>query len=298
MSKLSLPLSEPLTLGQTEIPRSTRYSGKGIALISLLIGLIFAAVLLSQAPVADSDDGLEKPATAMFGSPPTVQARMGPVALRGPAAMAPAMYRPQVSTNAITKEKKIEQLNNLRYSAAKSDLVVLMENKGLISPEQYDMRVAVHKANGSMLIIKNSLAERAFKGTKNEPLVEHLGGPTFLILNDKGGDPPELAKAILEGMSEHAAAVEEDNKHAKTSPKNKPFMAIKGAVVEGQYIDEAGLKRLSKSPTKKELITMIAVMLNKPAAKIATLIKEAGGGKLARAIKAIEEKQKEEGGGD
>jgi ribosomal protein L10 len=60
----------------------------------------------------------------------------------------------------------------------------------------------------------------------------------------------------------------------------------KGGAMEGGFLDSVAVKAMETLPTRKEAMTRIAVALKMAGAQgIAMRLKEAAGGKLARALK-------------
>jgi len=275
MSNPSLSLAEPLTLGQTMTPRDTRCSKKVIALLSLLIGLIFATMLLSLGPFTSGDDGQhlasKKPATMLFGSPFAVHPHTGLVAPY-------AGSRPQVFVNAITgrtKEGRVEGLRNTLESL-KSGLVVGTQQSGLKVKETEKLRSKLFEAGGYNQVIKNTLAGLAVAGTKYEELTPMLEGPTALTYTN---DPVNTAKAFVEVIKELS-----DDERLKMA----------GGSIDGQLLDAKGVTDLSKLQALKESQGKLAGQLKSPTSNIAIRLKDIHT-KLARSIKlALAEPQSEQ----
>jgi large subunit ribosomal protein L10 len=255
----SLLLSEPLTLGQTAIPRGARYSGKAIALLSLLIGLAFAALLTNLVPFASTGDA-EKPATNMlFRSPLAVSPW---TSLRAPS----AGHGPQVAANALTKLEKTRQIKGLKWKLDKNSFLAVVEPEIMNARELIELRRGIRDAGGEMKTIKNSLAKRAIMGSEFEPMSEYLTGITALVYSN---EPANISKALFD-LNEKAQEAPEGG----GDKRPVPLVNIKAGILEGQVLDEAGLKKLSKMPSKKESMATIAGMLKSPPAKIARLINQ------------------------
>ena len=82
-------------------------------------------------------------------------------------------------------------------------------------------------------MVKNTLAERASKGTKVEEALKDLTGVTSIAYTS--GDPVALAKAL--------------SKYAKDNPE----FTFKAGVVEGRVITIKEIESLATMPSKEEL---------------------------------------------
>ena len=120
-----------------------------------------------------------------------------------------------------------------------------------------------------MEVVKNSLFRRAVGDGALKPLADSLKGPAAII---SGGDSLiEVAKAVEEWL-----------------PK-LPGLKFKGAVLEGEWLDESKVGFLSKMESKADLQAKIAMIVLSPAGKLASAI-NSGGSNVAGALKAMIEK--------
>jgi large subunit ribosomal protein L10 len=151
--------------------------------------------------------------------------------------------------NRTEKEEVIHQLHELM---AKAKTAILAEPKGLDVATVTDLRKKFREAKVDYKIVKNTLAQRAAKGTPVEPLVEKFVGPTALIMSyDDVVAPAKIAVDFA---------------------KDRENFAIRTAVVEGKIIDVNGVKALAKMPGLQELRGTIAMMIAQPATKLARMI--------------------------
>jgi large subunit ribosomal protein L10 len=65
-------------------------------------------------------------------------------------------------------------------------------------------------------------------------------------------------------------------------------LTIKGGVFEGQFMDTAGVKALSRMPSKPELQAKLLAMINAPATQLVRLMQEPG----ARVVRLLESVRK------
>jgi large subunit ribosomal protein L10 len=74
-----------------------------------------------------------------------------------------------------------------------------------------------------------------------------------------------------------------------------PSLKMRGAVVEGEYLDEESVGGLSKMPTKADMQSRIVGIIQSPGANLAAAILS-GGSRIAGCLKAMIEKlEKSEG---
>ena len=167
--------------------------------------------------------------------------------------------------NRTEKEEVISQLHALMV---KAKAAILAEPRGLNVATVTDLRKKFRDAQIDYKIVKNTLAQRAAKGTPVEALVEKFVGPTALIMSYSDVVAP--AKIVVDFA------------------KDRENFAIRSAVVEGRVIDANGVKALAKMPGLQELRATIAMMIAQPATKLARMI-AAPGQQLAQVVNARKE---------
>ena len=97
-----------------------------------------------------------------------------------------------------------------------------------------ELRSEFRKQGVEYHTIKNTLARLAVKGTDMEPLAEHFTGPVAIAYSPEDAISP--AKVIKDFAKDH-----------------KEKFVVKGAFLDGQMLDEAGVQALANLPTKDEL---------------------------------------------
>ncbi len=122
-----------------------------------------------------------------------------------------------------------------------------------------------------MEIVKNSLFRRAVAERPLATLAAALEGPAALVT---GGETAiDVAKLL--------------DKWAPKFPKDS--YRLRGAVLEGEYLDENRAKDLHKMPTRQDVQAQIAGQILSPGGKVAGAILS-GGGNIAACIKAMIQK--------
>jgi len=131
----------------------------------------------------------------------------------------------------------------------------------VVDPTQLDgitanrLRQRMSQANVHMMLVKNSLAQRALAGLPLEPVRSLLDGSCALAW---GGDSiVDVAKLLVE--------------QAKTLP-----LSIKGAVMEGMAMDAAAAVGLARLPSKAEMKSILVGQVLSPGAKLAGAVLGAG----------------------
>lgn len=172
----------------------------------------------------------------------------------------------------MARPEKVAEVELLTDMLVKSEGLVLIDFSGLTVAEANDLRTKCRENNVSLRVVKNRLAQRAAHAAEMDNLDELLKGPTAIAFGMES--PVEPAKVLTE--------------FAKDNEK----VEIKGGFVDGQVLNLAGVKQLSDTPSKIELITMIARGINSPATGLASTMNGVISG-LARVIKAAAEKNEE-----
>ena len=165
----------------------------------------------------------------------------------------------------MNRTEKEEVINQLHAKMAKAKAAILAEPKRLNVATVTELRRKFREAQVDYKVVKNTLAQRAAKGTPVEALTEQFVGPTALVMSY--ADVVAPAKILVDFT------------------KDRDTLAIRAAVIEGKVIDVNGVKALAKMPGLQELRGTIASMIAQPAVKLARMIATPGQ-KLAQVVKA------------
>jgi len=153
---------------------------------------------------------------------------------------------------AVTKAKKIEQVDQLTNELKGVSSGIVAEFGKLTVEMDFELRKAVRTAGGRYRVVKNTLAERAVKGTPFETTLKDLSGRTSIAYTK--GDVVALAKALT--------------KYAKDNPE----LTFKAGVVEGKAIKPKEIEALASLPSKEELYSKLLFLLSSPAQRLVTTI--------------------------
>src|SRR5215469_4406877 len=153
---------------------------------------------------------------------------------------------------AVSRTKKQEQVEKLTENLKNVSNVVVATYTKLTVAQDYELRKALRGAGAKYQVVKNTLAERAAKGTKVEGALKDLAGVTSIAYTS--GDPVAMAKALT--------------KYAKDTPE----FTFKIGVVEGRVIQVKDIEALANMPSKEEVMAKLLFLINAPAQRLATAI--------------------------
>jgi large subunit ribosomal protein L10 len=157
---------------------------------------------------------------------------------------------------AVTKAKKIEAVEKLSQDLQGASHAIVGTFTKLTVEKDYELRKAVRSAGASYRVVKNTLAERAAKGTKVEDAVKDLAGVTSIAYTS--GDPVALAKVL--------------SKYAKDHPE----YTFKAGIVEGRVIAIKDIDALASMPSKEEIYSKLLFLMNAPAQRLVTVVNAIG----------------------
>lgn len=163
-----------------------------------------------------------------------------------------------MASNAILEQKK-QQVELIKKLVSESSSFVLIDYCGITVAQDTELRTEFRKNDVKYAVIKNRLLKIALNELGYTQFDEALNGPT----------------AVAFGGENLAAPAKIANDKATAFKK----MKIKCGMVDGIFLDEAGVKRLATLPSKEGLIAQLLGMLQAPIAA------------FARAIDAIAKKQ-------
>jgi large subunit ribosomal protein L10 len=157
---------------------------------------------------------------------------------------------------AVTKAKKNEQVEKLSKDLKNVSNVIVATYTKMTVPQDYELRKVLRGAGAKYQVVKNTLAERAAKGTKVEGALKDLSGVTSIAYTT--GDPVAMAKALT--------------KYAKDTPA----FTFKIGVVEGRVVTIKEIEALATLPSKEELYSKLLFLISAPAQRLVTAMNAVG----------------------
>src|SRR5580704_3023664 len=157
---------------------------------------------------------------------------------------------------AVTKAKKIEQVEKLTEELKGADHAIVGTFAKLTVEKDFELRKAVRGAGAHYRVVKNTLAERAAEGTKVAEALKGLAGVTSIAYTS--GDPVALAKAL--------------SKYAKDNPE----YTFKAGLVDGHVIAIKDIDALANMPSKEEIHSKLLFLISAPAQRLVTVMNAIG----------------------
>lgn len=164
----------------------------------------------------------------------------------------------------MNRQEKLDVVSQIKEQLTEAGLVLVTKQSGLTVSESSELRSKIREAGASFKVSKNTLSRIAVKDTPFEGITELLKGPTALAISV---DPVAAAKAVVDFS------------------KDNEKLEVLGGVMQGQVLDQAGVKALAKLPSLDELRATLVAMIQTPATRVAG-VTQAPAGQLARVFGA------------
>jgi large subunit ribosomal protein L10 len=177
----------------------------------------------------------------------------------------------------MNRAEKVAQVEELSRGLARSGNAFLFAFAGLKVPEVTELRRQVRATKSRYLVVKNTLALRAAKGTPFEVLSSHFAGATAVAFNDD--NPVALAKVLT------------------AFAKANPNLVFKAALVEGLPVEAARIKAIAEMPTREELVGRLLFLLQSPLRRLVTVL-NGPVRNLAGVVQQIADRKSKEGAGE
>jgi large subunit ribosomal protein L10 len=157
---------------------------------------------------------------------------------------------------AVTRARKVEQVEQLGQELKKVSSLIVATYTKLTVAQDFELRKTLRSSGAKYRVVKNTLAQRAAKGTAAEEALKELSGVTSIAYTE--GDPVALAKAV--------------SKYAKDNPE----FTFKSGVVEGRVISIKEIQALATMPSKEELYSKLLFLISAPAQRLVTVMNAVG----------------------
>jgi large subunit ribosomal protein L10 len=142
----------------------------------------------------------------------------------------------------MSKQERQAEVESLTQEFKASANIYVTDFAGLDVARMTDLRRRLRQAGAKYVVVKNTLAQRAFAANQVSVLDDHLAGPTGLVL--AGADPLPAAKVL--------------GQFAKEFQK----LSVRAGLVDGKAVDAAYVKRLGDLPSRDELLGQFLGCLN------------------------------------
>ena len=144
---------------------------------------------------------------------------------------------------------------------AKAETIVVAEYRGIQVASMTKLRAKAREQGVYLRVLKNTLARRAVEGTPFAGLADQMVGPLVYGIS---ADPVAAAKVLFD--------------FSKADDK----IVIKAGSYDGKVLDAAGVSQLASIPSREELLSKLAYVMQAPVVG------------MARAFAALAEKKQAE----
>ncbi len=151
-------------------------------------------------------------------------------------------------------ELKQPIVEEISASIKDAQSVVLVDYRGLTVEQDTQLRKNLREAGVTYKVYKNTMMQRAFKGTAFEDLTPFLAGPSAMALSTEDATAPARVLAQF----------------AKGADK----LEIKGGIVEGNVYDAKGIAVIANIPGRETLISRLLGSLQSPIANFARVMNQ------------------------
>jgi large subunit ribosomal protein L10 len=172
---------------------------------------------------------------------------------------------------AVTRAKKKEQVEKLGSDLKNVSSVIVATYTKQTVAKDFELRKTLRSTGAKYRVVKNTLAERAGKGTRIEEALKNLQGVTSIAYTS--GDPVALAKVL--------------SKYAKDNPE----FTFKAGVVEGRVVTIREIEALATMPSKEELYSKLLYLLSAPSQRLVTAMNAVGRNLAVVVSQGVQEKK-------
>ncbi|MBK8595695.1 MAG: 50S ribosomal protein L10 [Holophagales bacterium] len=170
----------------------------------------------------------------------------------------------------MNRAEKTDAISRMTDSVGRAPHAFLIDFKGINVPDVTELRRQIRATGSEYVVIKNTLALRAFKDVPMGALAEHFSGMTAVAYSKT--DIVQLAKVL--------------HTFGKTNPKIK----VKAALVEGLPVPATALETLASMPSRAELLGRLVGLLQSPVRRLVVALSTPQR-KLAMTISAVAEQK-------
>jgi large subunit ribosomal protein L10 len=150
------------------------------------------------------------------------------------------------------RDEKQQKAEALQQELKKARTVILSSFEGLTVAADTELRRKVREAGACYEVVKNSLIERAAKGTDLEPVAGKLRGTTSVASTTS--EPVMLAKILT------------------AYAKEFPALVFKTGIVEGRVVSLDDFMAIATLPSRDELFAKALFLMKAPGQQLAVAI--------------------------
>lgn len=152
----------------------------------------------------------------------------------------------------LSRARKQELVEGYEEGLKKTPHAFVLSYKGAKVPQVTELRSRIRQKGGKYIVVKNTLALRAVKGTPLEVLGEHFTGETAVAYSHN--DPVALAKVLTDFV------------------KEAPVFQFKAALLDGRAVPTSEIQSIASLPSRDELIAKVLFLLQSPITRLARVL--------------------------
>ena len=145
----------------------------------------------------------------------------------------------------MTKEQKQAFISDLQQRLERSEAIYLTDFTGLDVQSMTTLRRELKKSSGEYLVVKNRLLRRAMADTEMPDISSWLTGPTGVVFGIDSA--VEAARVVVDFAKENG---------------DRPVFKV--GVMESGILDPEAIARVSRLPSREELLSQVAGALGGP----------------------------------
>lgn len=172
----------------------------------------------------------------------------------------------------MNRAEKQAEINYISDCIQKSQVALCADFRGLTVAAITTLRRELKKNGSFGRVVKNSLARLSIEK----------------VLTQAHASESEKFKQLFDGMNLFVFSFEDPVAPAKVLAKfakdNEKFK-VKGAWLDGQFVEAKGVEDLSKMPGRAEVLAQLLRLINTPATQLARVV-QAPGEQLVRVLEA------------
>ncbi len=154
----------------------------------------------------------------------------------------------------LSRSDKEAIVEGLKANIDKAQAIFLTNLIGVSSNDAVAIRKGVRDAKGTVAVTRNTLFERAAKGTYAEEMLSNLKGPNAVAF-----------------AFEDAAAVA---KCLKNAGKEHEIVELKGGILDGKSLSVSEVKALADLPSRDEMLGTLLATFMAPVSSFARVMNE------------------------
>lgn len=173
----------------------------------------------------------------------------------------------------MNRTEKTAAIAEIAGTVAKAPHAFLIDYKGISVPAVTELRRQIRGTGSEYVVVKNTLALRAFESAPLGQLSAHFTGMTAVAYSSR--DVVSLAKVL--------------HQFGKTNPSVK----VKAALVDGKPVPASALETLASMPSRIELVGRLLGLMQSPVRRLVTVL-AAPHRALAATVAAVAKKKEGE----